>query len=505
MEARVKVAVVGAGFSGVAMAVRLKRAGVEDFVVLEKGDDVGGAWHHNTYPGCRCDIPSHLYSLSFAPNPEWTHTYSAQPEIRDYLRACADRFGLRPHLRTGCALRSAEWRDGVWVLDTEGGSLTAEVLVCATGPLDEPMVPPVPGLDRFRGKVMHSARWDESHDLTGERVASIGTGASAIQYVPEIQPLVERLYVFQRTAPWVMPHDDRPVTARERRRYRRLPVIQRLARARVYAAKELLVLGFVKRPALMTRLEALSRAHLRRHVKDPELRARLTPDYTLGCKRVLPSNRWYPALAQPNVEVLTGGLREVREHSVVNADGTEREVDTLVLGTGFHVTDMPVARLVRGRHGVLMADAFQSGGPRAFLGTAVPGFPNLFLLLGPNTGLGHGSMVYMIEAQVEHVLRTLRAMERNGATTVEVRPEAHDGFNRMVDARLRGTVWETGGCSSFYRDATGRNAVLWPDWTWRFRRLALRSAGRAYRFGSPAVTPSSPADGTSLPTTEVTS
>jgi cation diffusion facilitator CzcD-associated flavoprotein CzcO len=489
-ERHTRVMIVGAGFSGLAMAIRLRQSGIEDFLILERADDVGGAWHANTYPGCMCDVPSHLYSLSFAPNPDWSHTYSPQPEIRAYLRRCADRFGIRPHLRTGVSLETAAWDEAAarWELETSDGSYSADVLVGAMGPLSEPKLPDVPGLDVFAGKTMHSARWDHDYDLRGKRVASIGTGASAIQYVPAIRKEVERLYVFQRTAPWIMPHGDRPIRDAERALYRRVPLAQRAVRGSVYAGKELLVLGFAKEPRLMGLLEKMARTHLERQVADPELRAKLTPDYTLGCKRLLPSNRWYRALAEPNVELVTGGLREVREHSVVAADGTEREVDAIVFGTGFHVTDTPYADHIHGLDGVRLEDVWH-GSPRAYLGTSMPGFPNLFLLLGPNTGLGHGSMVYMIEAQVEHVLQAVQRLGRGGATTVEVRPEAHARWNRDVDARLEGTVWEVGGCSSFYQDASGRNATLWPDFTWRFRRRAVHFDAAAYAFRTAAPVP----------------
>jgi len=473
------------GFSGIATAIRLKQEGIDDFVVLERADDVGGTWHHNTYPGCMCDVPSHLYSLSFAPNPEWSHTYSPQAEIREYLRNCADEFGIRPHLRTNVEVEKATWLEDEahWEVDTSAGTFTATVLVSGMGPLTEPKVPAIPGLERFEGKTMHSARWDHDYELKGKRVASIGTGASAIQYVPAIRSDVEHLYVFQRTAPWVMPHGDRPITDVERSLYRRLPLAQRLVRAGVYASRELLVLGFAKDPRLMGVLEKLARSHMRKQISDPELLEKVTPDYTIGCKRMLPSNRWYRALGEPNVELVTGALQEVRERSVVDANGVERDVDAIIFGTGFHVTDMPVAQQVRGRGGKLISDVWQ-GSPRAYLGTSVPGFPNLFLLLGPNTGLGHSSMVYMSEAQVEHVLRAIQAMDRSGAATIEVRPEAHAELNREVDARMRGTVWDTGGCSSFYLDDTGRNATLWPDWTWRFRQRAVRFDTDAYTLSS---------------------
>ncbi len=477
-----RVAIVGAGFGGLAMGIRLRQQGMRDFVILERAADVGGVWHYNTYPGCMCDVPSHLYSFSFAPNPEWSHTYSPQAEIREYMRRCADQFGIRAHLRTGVAVIESRWNDeeGVWEIDTSAGGFTATVLVNAMGPLTEPKFPDVPGLDVFRGKTMHSARWDHDHDLNGERVASIGTGCSAIQYVPAIQGTVEKLYVFQRTPPWVMPHSDRPISDRERTLYRRFPVAQRAVRNAVYLSKELLVLGFSKRPKLMHMLEKLSKAHMRKHISDPDLLEKITPNYTLGCKRIIPSNRWYPTLAKPNVELVTAGLAEVREHSVVDTNGVEREVDTIIFGTGFHVTDTPYADQIRGRDGKLLSDLWE-GSPRAYLGTAIPGFPNLFLLLGPNTGSGHGSMIFMIESQVEHVVRAIGALAETGSATVEVRPEVHDEFNRDIDKRLQGTVWNTGGCNSFYMDAKGRNATLWPDWTWRFRLLAAgRFDRRAY-------------------------
>ncbi len=481
----VKIAVIGGGFSGLGMAIQLKGDGVEDFVVLERAQDVGGTWHHNSYPGCRCDVPSHLYSFSFAPNPNWSHTYSAQAEIRDYLRGCAERFGIRPHLRTGVEVLCATWLEdqGRWEIETSDGTLTAEVLVSAVGPLTEPKLPDVPGIESFQGKTMHSARWDHEYELAGKTVASIGTGASAIQYVPEIREHVEKLYVLQRTPPWIMPHSDRPITERERQLYRRLPVAQRIVRGAVYGAKELLLLGFAKRPKLMEMLERVSRSHLRKQVSDPELRRRLTPSYTLGCKRIVPSNRWYPAITAPNVELVSAGLAEIRSHSVVDSSGVEREVDAIIFGTGFHVTDIPVAAKVRGRDGTRLEDVWK-GSPRAYLGTSVPGFPNFFMMLGPNTGLGHSSMVYMIEAQIQHVRRAIQHLDGAGATAIEVRPEAHAAYNRDVDASLRGTVWDTGGCASFYFDATGRNATLWPDWTWRFRRLCMQLDTDAYQLST---------------------
>ena len=347
------IAIIGAGFSGLGTAIRLREQGIDDFVVLERHDDVGGTWWANTYPGCACDVPSHLYSFSFAPNPEWSRTYSSQPEIRAYLQRCAERYDLYRSIRLGVTVTAAAWDDaaGRWRLETSAGPVDARVLIAGVGPLAEPRVPDLPGLDRFEGTVFHSARWDHDHDVTGRRVAAIGTGASAIQFVPELQPKVARLHVFQRTPPWVMPHTTRPIRAAERRLYRRAPALQRAVRAGIYAGRELLVLGFAKHPRLMALPERIARRHLRSQVRDPALRARVTPDYTIGCKRILPSNAWYPALTRPNVELVTDAIAEVTAHGVVTADGTEREVDTIVFGTGFRATDMPVGRYVRGRGG----------------------------------------------------------------------------------------------------------------------------------------------------------
>jgi cation diffusion facilitator CzcD-associated flavoprotein CzcO len=482
----VDVAIIGAGFSGLGTAIRLKQEGVEDFVVLERDEEVGGTWWANTYPGCGCDIPSHLYSYSFELNPDWSRTYSRQPEIRDYLSRCADKYGVRPHIRFRTNVSSASWDDDArrWEIETDDGTLRARVLIAGAGPLAEPKFPDIPGLESFEGKAMHSARWDHDYDLNGKRVASIGTGASAIQYVPSIQPEVEQLYVFQRTAPWIFPHTDRPTTKFERRLYRRFPALQRLVRGGIYAAREsnsLLFLNSRMKPA-----ELIAKRHLRKQVKDPELLEKVTPNYTIGCKRILPSDRWYPALQQPNVQLETDGVAEIKPHSIVTKDGRELEVDTIIFGTGFHVTDMPVGKYVRGRDGRSMDETW-NGSPRAHLGTTVPGFPNFFLLLGPNTGLGHNSIVYMAESQIAYVLDALRVMRERGAETLEVRSEVADRFNDELAERHEGTVWET-GCSSWYLDDTGRNATLWPDWTFNFRRRTARFEPAEYEL-TPARTP----------------
>jgi cation diffusion facilitator CzcD-associated flavoprotein CzcO len=469
------------------MAIRLKEEGVEDFVVWERDPEVGGTWWANTYPGCQCDIPSHLYSFSFALNPEWRRTYATQPEIEDYLRRVVDGYGLRPHVRTSCAVTSAEWDEAEdhWRVRTERGDYTADVLVAAPGPLSEPSIPDIPGLESFEGTTFHTADWNHDHDLTGRRVAVLGTGASAIQAVPEIQPIVESLAVFQRTPPWVVPHRDRPITDAERRIYNAVPALQRLVRAGVYLGRELLVPGLAYRPSLMRVLEKVARKHLRDHVADPGLRERLTPSYTLGCKRILPSNRWYPAITKPNVELVTDAIDHIRPDGIVTTTGELRQVDTIVFATGFHVTDVRIAHRIVGAAGRTL-DEVWDGSPRAYRGTTVAGFPNLFFLVGPNTGLGHNSIVFMIEAQVAYVMDALRAMDEEGAETAEVRPEAARRFNEELDRRMERTVWTT-GCSSWYLDDTGRNATLWPDWTFAFRSRTSRfdRSEWALRTGSP--------------------
>ncbi|MDX6681015.1 MAG: hypothetical protein QOG94_1054 [Solirubrobacteraceae bacterium] len=486
-RASVRIAIVGAGFAGIGMAIRLREAGIEDFVVLERADDVGGTWQANTYPGCQCDVPSHLYSFSFEPNPSWTRTYSRQPEIWAYLRRCSERHGIGPHLRLGHELTGATWDEDArrWLVDTSRGSFAAQLLIDATGPLSHPAVPPIRGLRRFEGKLFHSARWDHDHDLTGERVAVIGTGASAIQLVPEIAPQVARMHVFQRTAPWILPHPDRPTTRFERQLYRRLPLAQRLVRSAVYWTRESFVVGFAKKPSMARPVERIARLHLRRQVRDRELRRRLEPDFRLGCKRVLISNDFYPALTQPHVELVSERIVAVEGREIVLADGTRREVDTIILGTGFHVTDPPTARLVRGRGGVTLAQA-AGASPQAYLGTAMAGFPNVFKIIGPNTGLGHSSMVFMIESQLEYVMDAIRTMDERGAETVEVRPEAVEAFNAELQEMLQGTVWSS-GCASWYLDASGRNTTLWPDFTFRFRERTRHFDAGSYelRVGAP--------------------
>lgn len=465
----VEVAIVGAGFGGIGAAVQLDRAGVRDFAVLERAPDVGGTWLANTYPGCQCDVPSNLYSFSFAPKHDWSRSYPEQPEILDYLRGCVRRFGVGDRIRVGCEMLDARWHEEQrrWHVSTSRGSLTARFLICAPGLLSEPRFPPVAGLEEFAGETIHTAQWGEGPDLRGKRVAVVGTGATAVQLVPNLQPEVERLYVFQRTPPWVLPLLDRPVGERLRWLYRALPPLQRLARGAVWAIREGLVLPLAVAPRTTALLRLVAAAQRFAQVRDRALRRRLTPGYVPGCKRVLLTNRWYPAVAEPNVELVTEALAEVRRHAVVAADGSERAVDAIVFATGFTPTEPPIARRLRDGAGRTLAEAW-GGAPEAYLGTAVAGFPNLFVLYGPNTNLGHSSIVYMLESQLRYVLAALNT----GAHRVEVRAEAQRAYNEDVQRRLAGTVWNTGRCASWYLDARGENPIMWPGFTLRFRRLA---------------------------------
>ncbi|WP_240123319.1 NAD(P)/FAD-dependent oxidoreductase [Streptomyces sp. MUM 136J] len=484
----VRVAVVGSGFGGLGAAVRLRREGITDFAVLERAGSVGGTWRDNSYPGCACDVPSHLYSFSFAPNPDWPRTFSGQEHIRAYLERVTDTFGLRPHIRFDSEVKRMTW-DGEqlrWVIETTDGNLTADVVVSATGPLSDPKIPDIPGLDSFPGKVFHSARWDHDHDLAGKRVAMIGTGASAIQIVPSIQPEVGRLTLFQRTPAWVMPRVDRAIGGFERGLHRQLPFTTQLRRGALWGLRELQVQAFTKHPNELGFVERIAERNMAHAIKDPVLRAKLTPDYRIGCKRILLSSTYYPALAQPNVDVVASGLSEVRGSTVVAADGTETEVDVIIFGTGFHVTDMPIAERVVGADGRTLAETW-TGGMAALRGASAAGFPNWMTIIGPNTGLGNSSMILMIESQLNYLADYMRQLDvLGGRAALDARPSAVHAWNRRVQERMKRTVWNTGGCTSWYLDASGRNTTVWPGTTSEFRRATRRVELSEYQVLRPS-------------------
>jgi cation diffusion facilitator CzcD-associated flavoprotein CzcO len=475
-----RVAVVGTGFAGLGAAVRMQQEGFDDFVLFERARDVGGVWRDNSYPGCACDVESHLYSFSFARNPDWTRAYAPQGEIWEYLRRCAERFGILERVRFQHELREAAWDEDAqrWRLETSRGTYTADVLVSAVGALSDPAIPKLPGIERFEGRAFHSARWDHSHDLAGKNVAVIGTGASAIQFVPQIQPRVGKLSLFQRTAPWIVPRGDHALSERTRGWMRRSRLAQLAMRGQIYARRELLCLMLLH-PRLAWLPERLARSYLAKVIRDDELRAKLTPDYRIGCKRILITDDYLPSLTQPNVEVVTDVIAEVRARSIVTADGVEHPCDTIIYGTGFQVTDLPISHRVRGRDGRTLAEAWQ-GSPKAHLGTTVAGYPNLFVLQGPNTGLGHTSVIIMIEAQIEHLVNALRFLRDEELAAVEPREEAQAAFVAEVDRKMRGSVWTAGGCKSWYLDGTGRNSTLWPGFTFTFRRRVERFVPSEY-------------------------
>lgn len=482
-----QVLIIGSGFAGLGMAIKLREAGIEDFQILERGSDVGGTWRDNHYPGCACDVQSHLYSFSFEPNPDWTRMFARQPEIRAYLEKCADKYDLRRHIVFGANVQTARYDDASasWTVTTaDGRSFKAQVLVAGMGGLSNPAMPNVKGLEKFKGKAFHSAHWDHSYDLAGKKVAVIGTGASAIQFVPQLQKLAGRVDLYQRTAPWIMPKPDREIGQIERVLYRRFPALQNAYRTAIYWALESRVLGFAVNPKLMTLVQGIARSHIKKQIADPTLRAKVTPDYTIGCKRILISNDYYPALAQDNVEVITDSIAEVRANSIVDANGVERKVDAIIYGTGFKAQDPMPRGTVFGKGGVDLLDAWKDG-PEAYLGLSVAGFPNFFMLVGPNTGLGHNSMVFMIESQVAYVMDALKTMKARQLRAVDVKPDAQVSFNKGIQGKLTKTVW-TSGCKSWYVDANGKNTTLWPGFTFVYRGKTRRFKADQYQLETAA-------------------
>jgi cation diffusion facilitator CzcD-associated flavoprotein CzcO len=462
--------VVGTGFSGLGMAIQLEKDGRDDFVVLEKAHDVGGTWRDNTYPGCACDIPSHMYSFSFLQNPRWTRSFSPQPEIWDYLRKITDRYRLRDHIRFGVEVTGARWDSDEhrWHVTTTKGEYTARFLVAGVGALHIPNVPKLPGIERFEGAAFHSAQWNHDVDLTGKRVAVVGTGASAIQFVPQIAPRAAQLTIFQRTPPWIIPKPDYAMPGWTKRLFRLVPGVQRLYRNAIYWLLEARALGFNGHPLLMKLAAKYALAHMRKQVEDPELRAKLTPDYVMGCKRVLVANDYYPALTRDNVALNTSGIRAVTERGIVDEHGVAHEVDVIIYGTGFHVTDAFDYLDITGVHGRDLAKEWRETGIQTHLGITVAGYPNLFFLLGPNTGLGHNSVVFMIESQIRYVSQAMALADRTGAEALDTRESAQAEFQSDIQRKLAGGVWTQGGCTSWYLDAHGVNRTIWPGFTWRY-------------------------------------
>lgn len=464
-----EIIIVGAGFAGIGAAIRLLQEGIEDFVVLEKAPSLGGVWRDNTYPGCACDVPSALYSYSFAPKPDWSRVFAPQEEIRRYLVDVAERHGVTSRCRFQHELQEASWSeaDQLWHLQTSQGPYTARFAIMACGPMHEPILPDVPGLAAFPGQVFHSSQWRHDHDLRGRRVAVIGTGASAIQFVPTIQPQVGHMTVFQRTPQWILPKMDLGIPPWVRGLFARLPLTQKLMRVSIYGVFEMLN-GGIRHPAAMRLVQALARHNIHRSVKDPAMRRLLTPNYVAGCKRILQSNHWYPALTKPNVSLVPHGVKAIEGSRVIAADGSAHEVDTIILGTGFEITAPPIAERIKGRSGVPVAQRWK-GSPEGYLGTMVLDCPNAFLMIGPNLAVSSSALI-IIEAQLAYIVDALKQARAKGYRTIDVDPERHRRYNERLQEALQHTVWNIGGCQSYYLDANGRNSTAWPWSTFEMRR-----------------------------------
>jgi cation diffusion facilitator CzcD-associated flavoprotein CzcO len=475
-----RVVVVGAGFGGIGMASALTQAGIDDFLVVDRAGDLGGTWRDNTYPGLACDVPSNLYSFSFRPG-RWSRRFPPRQEILAYLHTLAEERGLGPHLRFGTGVAAAEFdeRRAVWNLTLDdGGTLQATAVVSAVGQLNRPGLPDIAGRDDFTGPWWHSARWNHDVDLTGRRVAVVGTGASAIQFVPEVAKTAGHVDVYQRSAPYVLPKFDRPYREAEQDFFDRFPAVRKADRLRIFLYGELLTSGFVLSQKLLATPMQMWRRQLRA-VTDPWLRDKCIPDYVMGCKRVLFSNDWYPTLTRPNVELVTDPIERIAPGGVVTAGGATRPADVIIYGTGFKTLDFLVPMAVTGPGGRRLHETWREGA-QAYLGITVSGFPNFFMLYGPNTNLGGNSIIYMLEGQIAYVRCALQALEREGLDWLDVRPEVQAAFNGWVAAASRTSVWET-GCRSWYTTATGRNTNNWPDHTFLYRYRVRRFDLARYR------------------------
>ncbi len=493
----VDVAIIGAGFGGLGAAIKLLQTGRNSFVVFERANEVGGTWRENTYPGCACDVASHLYSFSFAPNPRWSRKFSPQPEILAYLKNCVEQYGLKPYIRYNTEIIHTEFLEdqAIWQLtDRAGNRLTARVVVGATGPLNRPSIPKLKGSDLFTGKMFHSANWDHTVDLAGKRVAVIGTGASAIQIVPALAKTVSQLHVFQRTAPYVAPRMDQGYSPFWQGVYRRFPTVQKAHRSMVYWLNEFFGLSFLGNNTINKLGTARTRQHLEAAISDPELRQKVTPDYKMGCKRVLVSDDYYPALTRPNVELVTDRIDKLSATGIITTDGKERPVDVVIYSTGFVAADIISDLHITGLNGRNLMGEWLKTGPEAYMGMTASGFPNLVFLVGPNTGLGHNSIIHMIESQVAYLLDYLGLLDKAGeGAYLDVKPDVQRAYNDRIQEQLQGTVWAS-GCASWYHNEAGRNTTIWPALTVTYRKLTRRVKPEAYSVKkgttySPVFTP----------------
>jgi cation diffusion facilitator CzcD-associated flavoprotein CzcO len=477
MTTESRVLIVGSGFAGLGTAIRLKQAGITDFVILERASHVGGTWRDNRYPGAACDVPAPLYSFSFEPNPNWSTLFAGQREILGYLEHCADKYGLRTHIRFESEVKAAHFDEqrGAWTVTTQGGQqFCAQALVTGTGLFSRPAYPAIAGLEHFSGSLLHTADWRDDCSLEGKRIALIGTGASAVQVLPSIVDRAAHVCVFQRTPHWVLPRPEHDFGDLERRLFATLPWLQQLLRGLIYAQLEIQMVGFSNLlPTWQTVRQRKAIKYLSRAVKDSALRRELTPDYRIGCKRILVSTDYYAALQRHNAELVTVPIREMTAGGIVTSDGRERAFDAVVCATGFQTAEHFAPFPIHGRGGVEL-EALWRDGAESYLGTTVSGFPNLFMLTGPNTALGHNSMVYIIESQIRYIIDALQTMHRRGLRWVDVRADTQGAYNARVQQQLEPTVWATGGCSSWYRTKTDKNTTIWPDFSFVFRHKTRR-------------------------------
>lgn len=482
--------IVGAGISGIAAAIRLQKVGYTNFKIIEKASRVGGTWRENTYPGCGCDVPSALYSYSFAPSAKWSHLFARQPEILNYLEEVSENFNIKPLIQFDTSLEDARWDESrhLWVLETNQGQYLAKTVICATGPITEPQTPKLDGLETFTGEMFHSAKWNHDYDLTGKRIAVIGTGASAIQFVPQIQPKAKELYVFQRTAPWVLPKPDMNLNDWGKSIIAKYPAIQQTWRNSV--AQSLNAINFgLRNPVALKPLNVIGKQLLKLQVKDPVLRKNVTPGFTVGCKRILFANNYYPALQAPNTHLIPHGLVKVEGNTVIAANGERHEVDVIIWGTGFEVSHPPIGKKIHNDKGQRLSELWKDSSPEAYLGTNLENVPNAFLMLGPNV-LVYDSFIGLAEAQLDYIVDGLQQIKAQGISKLTIKPTVLRHHNQEVQKHLQTTVFNSGGCKSYYLDANGRNFAAWP-WSLatlkqRLSKLNLQDYDVSYAANSPA-------------------
>ena len=476
--------IIGAGFAGICAAIKLKEAGFNNFIIVERANHLGGTWRDNNYPGAACDVESHLYSYSFEQNPNWSRQFGPQQEILNYMDHCAEKYGINPHIQLNTSVEKAVFdeQQGQWFVSCNTGvTYQAQTVISCSGGLSQPALPDIKGIEDFKGKMFHSAQWDHSYNLQGKTAAVIGTGASAIQIVPAIAPVVKELQLFQRTPPWILPKPDKAISAFRQRMYNAIPFTRHFYRWQLYWTHEVAALGFTRRPGILKLASSMATRFLKKSVKDEALRKKLTPTYTMGCKRVLLSNEYYPALQRQNVTVITDHIAGINATGIKTVDGTQHNVDVIVLATGFQAAEGVVMFEIKGKNGISLNEAWKDGA-EAYLGTSVAGFPNLFMVVGPNTGLGHSSMILMIEAQVHYLMEAIKLMKAQSLKYVDIKPETQAAFNADLQQKLSKTVWQSGGCISWYQTKTGKNVTLWPGYTFTFMKQTKNFEPQKYEL-----------------------